>query len=151
MIADSQRGWAFTQALLGCNAERIYLCGEGAARPLIEKIAQETGESVEFVEFDRLTPLELLPEALKSPIKYEAGDCVVTFSRKSIFKLKEEIEQQLKQKKDKNIISKEQNVAVVYGSLPVENRSLQAAKFNDNESGVDILVASDAIGMGLNL
>ena len=150
MIADSQRGWAFTQALLGCNAERIYLCGEGAARPLIEKIAKETGESVEFVDFERLTPLQLLPEALKNPIKYEAGDCVVTFSRKSIFKLKAEIEQQLKFNTKENVF-KDQSVAVVYGSLPAENRSLQAAKFNDNESGVDILVASDAIGMGLNL
>lgn len=148
MISDPQRGWAFTQALLGCNAERLYLCGEVAARPLIEKILLETGETVEFVSFERLTPLELLPSALKHPFKYEAGDCIVTFSRKSIFKLKDEIESQLNRRKSEEI---GKSAAVVYGSLPAENRAMQANKFNSQESGVDILVASDAIGMGLNL
>lgn len=147
MIADDQRGWAFTQALLGCNAERLYLCGEAAARPLIEKIIAETGEEVEFVGFDRLTPLQLMPAALKT--SFEAGDCIVTFSRKSIFRLKREIEQFLNRKSPK--LRADKKVAVVYGALPAENRALQAAKFNDENSDVDILVASDAIGMGLNL
>lgn len=138
MLADPQRGWAFTQALLACNAERIYLCGEVAIKPLIEKIAKDMGESVEFVHFERLTPLMLVPPG---PIKYEAGDCVVAFSRRSIFNLKTEIEERTKGKR----------VAVVYGALPAENRSLQASKFNEIGSGTDILVASDAIGMGLNL
>lgn len=40
---------------------------------------------------------------------------------------------------------------VVYGQLPPETRSQQARLFNDPTSGYDILVASDAIGMGLNL
>lgn len=149
MIADPQRGWAFTQALLGCNAERLYLCGEIASRPLIEKILKETGESVEFVSFERLTPLELMPSAIKNPIKYEPGDCIVTFSRKSIFKLKDDIEMELNRS---NKFSREmKKIAVVYGSLPAENRAIQANKFNAEGSGVDILVASDAIGMGLNL
>ena len=93
-----------------------------------------------------------MPSAIKPPVKYEEGDCIVTFSRKSIFKLKDSIEAQINRNKrsgGNNLPSK--RVAVVYGSLPAENRSIQAAKFNDNESGVDILVASDAIGMGLNL
>jgi ATP-dependent RNA helicase SUPV3L1/SUV3 len=41
--------------------------------------------------------------------------------------------------------------AVVYGRLPPEIRAEQAALFNDPNSGFDVLVASDAIGMGLNL
>lgn len=152
MVADPQRGWAFTQALLGCNAEKLYLCGEIAAKPLIEKILKETGDTVEFVMFERLTPLDLMPSAMKYPVKYESGDCVVTFSRKSIFKLKEEIELQINRRTSPKVGSTaHKKVAVVYGALPAENRSLQAAKFNDENSGVDILVASDAIGMGLNL
>ena len=39
----------------------------------------------------------------------------------------------------------------MYGSLPPETRSAQARLFNDPASGFDVLVASDAIGMGLNL
>jgi ATP-dependent RNA helicase SUPV3L1/SUV3 len=41
--------------------------------------------------------------------------------------------------------------AVIYGRLPPEIRAEQAALFNDPKSGVDVLIASDAVGMGLNL
>ncbi|KAI3731781.1 hypothetical protein L1987_62970 [Smallanthus sonchifolius] len=41
--------------------------------------------------------------------------------------------------------------SVVYGSLPPETRTRQATMFNDESSEFDVLVASDAIGMGLNL
>lgn len=41
--------------------------------------------------------------------------------------------------------------AVIYGQLPPETRSTQARLFNEDNTGFDILVASDAIGMGLNL
>ncbi|XP_057759544.1 DExH-box ATP-dependent RNA helicase DExH16, mitochondrial-like isoform X1 [Arachis stenosperma] len=40
---------------------------------------------------------------------------------------------------------------VVYGLLPPETRTRQASMFNDATSEFDVLVASDAIGMGLNL
>ena len=40
---------------------------------------------------------------------------------------------------------------LIYGSLPPETRTQQAALFNDPDSGYDVLVATDAIGMGLNL
>jgi ATP-dependent RNA helicase SUPV3L1/SUV3 len=41
--------------------------------------------------------------------------------------------------------------AIIYGALPMESRTQQARLFNDPASGYDILVATDAIGMGLNL
>lgn len=42
-------------------------------------------------------------------------------------------------------------VCIIYGGLPPETRRAQARLFNDPDSGYDVLVASDAIGMGLNL
>ena len=42
-------------------------------------------------------------------------------------------------------------VAIVYGSLPPETRAQQARLFNDPDNDYDFLVASDAVGMGLNL
>jgi len=39
----------------------------------------------------------------------------------------------------------------VYGQLPLETRAAQARLFNEENTGYDVLVASDAIGMGLNL
>jgi ATP-dependent RNA helicase SUPV3L1/SUV3 len=68
------------------------------------------------------------------------GDCVVAFNRNDIFAIKREIETTTKYK-----------CTVIYGSLPPQTRSEQARLFNDPNSGYDILVASDAIGMGLNL
>lgn len=68
------------------------------------------------------------------------GDCVVAFSRNDIFAIKREIESSTKYK-----------CCIIYGSLPPSTRAEQAKLFNDPDSGYDILVASDAIGMGLNL
>ncbi len=39
----------------------------------------------------------------------------------------------------------------MYGQLPLETRAAQALLFNEENTGYDVLVASDAIGMGLNL
>lgn len=70
----------------------------------------------------------------------QPGDCVVAFSRDDIFAIRREIENSTNHK-----------CCVIYGTLPPETRSDQARRFNDPDSGYDILVASDAIGMGLNL
>ena len=40
---------------------------------------------------------------------------------------------------------------VIYGALPPEMRRLQARLFNERDSEYSVLVASDAVGMGLNL
>lgn len=68
------------------------------------------------------------------------GDCVVAFSKQEIFAIKAEIEKLTKLK-----------CAVIYGQLPSNIRSMQARLFNEENTGYDVLVASDAIGMGLNL
>lgn len=72
--------------------------------------------------------------------KVQPGDCVVAFSKADIFSIRRQIESSTPYK-----------CAVIYGQLPPETRSQQARKFNDDDGGCDILVASDAIGMGLNL
>ena len=70
----------------------------------------------------------------------QPGDCVVAFSKADIFSIKREIERLTAYK-----------CCVVFGELPPETRSNQARLFNDEGTGYDVLVASDAIGMGLNL
>ena len=79
-------------------------------------------------------------EPLKSLKYIEEGDCVVSFTRTSLFSIKEQIEDLTGFR-----------CAMVYGALPPETRALQAELFNDPDSGYDVIVASDAIGMGLNL
>jgi ATP-dependent RNA helicase SUPV3L1/SUV3 len=73
-------------------------------------------------------------------LKVQAGDCVVAFSRNDIFAIKREIERLTPYK-----------CCVVYGTLPPDTRISQARLFNDPNSKFDILVASDAVSMGLNL
>jgi ATP-dependent RNA helicase SUPV3L1/SUV3 len=41
--------------------------------------------------------------------------------------------------------------AIIYGALPPETKLNQAAKFNDPNDPVNVLIATDAVGMGLNL
>lgn len=42
-------------------------------------------------------------------------------------------------------------MAVIYGSLPPGTKLAQANKFNDPESFCKVMVATDAIGLGINL
>lgn len=49
------------------------------------------------------------------------------------------------------IIHRGKEVAVIYGSLPPNTKLAQAAKFNDPNNPCKVMVATDAIGMGLNL
>ncbi|KAF1805349.1 P-loop containing nucleoside triphosphate hydrolase protein [Mucor lusitanicus] len=141
MIADPDRGWAWTQALLGLQAKEIHLCGEASAVPLVKKICETLDEEVVVNNYERLTPFTVSFETLRNDLsKVTKGDCIVAFSRRDIFNLKEKIEK-----------ATGLRCAVAYGALPPETRALQAKAFNDPESGFDVLVASDAVGMGLNL
>ncbi|KAI9597671.1 P-loop containing nucleoside triphosphate hydrolase protein [Syncephalis fuscata] len=141
MIADPLRGWAWTHALLGLQAKEVHLCGEATAVNLVKRICETLNEEVEINEYQRLSPLELSKTSLNNSLKnIRKGDCVVTFSRENIFALKQEIESQTGHR-----------CAVIYGALPPETRAEQARLFNNPDSGYDVLVASDAIGMGLNL
>ncbi|KAI3837614.1 hypothetical protein MKX03_029739 [Papaver bracteatum] len=140
MVGCRTRGFSFTRALLGIPADELHLCGDPAAVPLIQQILKVTGDSVEVQYYDRLSPLVPSKVPLGSFSNIQRGDCIVTFSRREIYRLKKEIESQ-----GKHLCS------VVYGSLPPETRRRQATMFNDESIEFDVLVASDAIGMGLNL
>lgn len=49
VIKDYQRGWAWTRALLGIQAEEIHVCGEEAAVDLIREMMISTGEEVQTI------------------------------------------------------------------------------------------------------
>ena len=141
MMGDDARGWAWTQALLGIRAKELHLCGEERTVPLIRELATLMGDNLEIHTYKRLSPLRTMSTSLKGQLgQLRKGDCVVVFSRLGIHAMKKGIERVTKRR-----------VAIVYGSLPPEIRAQQARLFNDPDNDYDILVASDAIGMGLNL
>ncbi|XP_077206665.1 ATP-dependent RNA helicase SUPV3L1, mitochondrial [Paroedura picta] len=139
MIRDPSRGWAWTRALLGLCAEEIHVCGEAAAINLVTELMYTTGEEVEVRNYKRLTPIKVLDQALESLDNLRPGDCIVCFSKNDIYSVSRQIE------------SRGQECAVIYGSLPPGTKLTQAKKFNDPDDPCKIMVATDAIGMGLNL
>jgi ATP-dependent RNA helicase SUPV3L1/SUV3 len=141
MINHRERGWAWTQAFLGLQAKEIHLCGEARTVPLMRELCALVGDKVHVHEYKRLTPLEIEPRSLGGRLnRLEKGDCIVAFSVLGIHALRREVEKKTGKK-----------CAIVYGSLPPETRAQQARLFNDPDNNYDFLVASDAIGMGLNL
>jgi hypothetical protein len=141
MINDPQRGYAWTKALLGLRAREIHVCGGLEAAEIVKSLVAMTGDDFELIEYKRLSTLVVNDESLQGDYaKILPGDCVVAFSKADIFSIRRQIERLTPYK-----------CAMIYGQLPPETRSTQARLFNEENTGYDVLVASDAIGMGLNL
>lgn len=141
MISDEMRGWAWSQAVMGLQAKELHLCGEERSVELLEDLCRRMGDKVIVHRYQRLNALHTMNDSLKGDFKkLQKGDCVVAFTRVGLHKLKTGIEE-----------ATGRRCAIVYGSLPPETRAHQAALFNDPDNDYDYLVASDAIGMGLNL
>lgn len=98
-----------------------------------------TGEDVEVRRYKRLTELEIQNKAIGTLKNIQPGDCIVCFNKNDIYTVSKELE------------SFGIEVAVIYGGLPPNTKLSQAAKFNDPDNPCKVMVATDAIGMGLNL
>lgn len=136
MIADPQRGWAWTRALINIMSPEIHICGDGSVLNLIEAILKMTGDELVIKTYERMT--ELVAEDRPITMKeLKKGDAVIVFSRRNALKYKAELEKM-------NF-----KVSVIYGMLSPEVRREQARKFD--EEITDIIVSTDAIAMGMNL
>lgn len=141
MMGEIDRGWAWTRAFLGTNAKEVHLCGETRVVPLIRELSASMGDTLHIHHYERLNPLRTANKSLRGNLKsLRKGDCIVAFSIMQIHALRKQIE-----------VETGRRCAIVYGSLPPETRAEQADLFNNPDNDYDFLVASDAIGMGLNL
>ncbi len=136
MLADSDRGWAWTRAMIEANCPDIHMIAPVTARPLIERMAEAADLNLIVQEHHRLTPIQVADEAW-SLRNLPPQTILVAFSRRRVLELKEELER------------RGRTVSVVYGSLPPEVRRRQSERFAAGET--EICVATDAVGMGLNL
>ena len=136
LIGDSQRGWAWVAAILGVPAETVYACGAVYAAPAVKALLEQAREVFEETLFERLTVLSIEdgPVHLNS---IQKGDAVIAFSRQDVLNFAALLK------------SRDLKVSVIYGALSPEVRRLQAKAFIDGQT--DVVVATDAIGMGLNL
>jgi ATP-dependent RNA helicase SUPV3L1/SUV3 len=136
MLADPDRGWAWTAAFMGVPASTVYLLGAPEARPLIERAAAHLGEPLEIVELDRKTPLRMIERRLEWD-DIERGDALIAFSRRDVHLIRDAVH------------ARDLSAAVLYGALAPEVRRREAERFVAGQA--DVVVATDAIGMGLNL
>lgn len=136
MIFDPSRGWAWTQAIVAVPARELIIICSAYAVPAIENLLGLCGERCEVRHFERKQHVELLPAPVPLA-SLKLGDAVVAFSRRDVLQLRDRIAVQ------------GHPVSVVYGALPPEVRRREAERFAQGQS--HILVATDAIGMGLNL
>ena len=135
MINDRDRGWAWANALIGAPAKKIIITGSSDALNVVKEIAEYLDEPLKIVQFERKNKLSILNK--ETPInRLEESTAIVTFSRKEVLALKSKISPFFK-------------VSVVYGNLSPEVRREEARRFREGES--QVLIATDAISMGLNL
>jgi ATP-dependent RNA helicase SUPV3L1/SUV3 len=136
MLADPERGAAWTAAIMGVPARQVILLGAPDAAPMIRRIATLCGDPLEEVRLERMGPLTAAPDPVPLS-EIGRGDAVIAFSRREVFALRAEL------------LRRGRTVAVVYGALGPTVRRAEARRFREGEA--EVLVATDAIGMGLNI
>jgi ATP-dependent RNA helicase SUPV3L1/SUV3 len=136
MLADPDRGAAWTAAIMGIPAREVIVLGAPDCLPLVRRLAELCDEPIQVVRLERKSPLRVAAEAVPLAAIGPA-DAVVAFSRRDVFAVREQL------------VARHQQVAVIYGALGPEVRRAESRRFREGEAPV--LVATDAIGMGLNL
>ena len=137
MITDSQRGGAWTSAVLGLCAEEIHVCCSPDAEELLLRIIRDCGDEAKVVRHERMTPLIQDESHFSFPEGVRRGDALIVFSRRSVHAVASTV-------RDRGL-----KCSVVYGALPYDVRHEQARLFAGGEN--DVVVATDAIGLGMNL
>ncbi len=136
MMADPQRGWAWVDALVSAYTPKLMMTGPALIEPSLRTLCELCEDQLQVQRTKRLSPVEVAKHATTLE-RLEPGSLLVAFSRKLVLELKGMLE------------SAGKSVSVVYGALSPEVRREQARRFREGEA--DIMVATDAVGMGLNL
>ena len=136
LIADRDRGSAWLKAICLVNAELVHICMAPEALPFIERLITSFGDPYRIVRHQRLAPLRYAGEC-KGYRDFQPDDAIICFSRKSVLSTAAILE--------RNGF----HASVIYGALPPEARRNEVRKYLSGEN--NIVVATDAIGMGISL
>ena len=132
IAADLERGHVFTDRMLNRRGrDETLLLGAATMRPIIERLLP--GASI--VTRPRLSQLEFAGD--RKITRQPRRTAIVAFSADEVYAIAELIRRQ------------HGGAAVVLGSLSPRTRNAQVEMFQNGD--VDYLVATDAVGMGLNL
>ena len=138
MISDTHRGGAWTNAVLGIAADKIHVCMAPEAEDLICRLIEMcAGDTYEIHRYGRKTPLVSDEEKFRFPGSVKKNDALIVFSKAKVIACAAELQK-------RGI-----RCSVIYGNLPYETRHNEVKKFVNGET--DVVVSTDAIGMGMNI
>ena len=132
MCSDHERGHIFTQRLLYLRGEKLTMF---MGSNTIKNIISSLNEDIEFINKDRLS--QLTYSGYKKISRIERKSAVIAFSAEEVYAIAELIRRQ------------KGGAAIVMGSLSPKTRNSQVELYQSGD--VDYLVATDAIGMGINM
>ncbi len=132
MCNDHERGHIFTERLMYLRGQKLTMfMGSNTVKSIISKL----DEDIEFVNKGRLSKLRY--SGHKKISRIERKSAIIAFSAEEVYAIAELIRRQ------------KGGSAIVMGSLSPKTRNAQVNLYQSGD--VDYLVATDAIGMGINM
>ena len=132
MCSDNERGHVFTDRLLNLRGEKLTMfMGSNTIKNIISKLDGD----LEFVDKKRLSKLSFIGH--KKISRIERKSAIIAFSSEEVYAIAELIRRQ------------KGGASIVMGSLSPKTRNAQVELYQSGD--VDYLVATDAIGMGINM
>ena len=132
MSADHERGHIFTDRLLNLRGTKLtMLMGSNTIKNIISNL----DDDIEFINRNRLSKLSYTGHKKISRIQRKTA--IIAFSAEEVYAIAELIRRQ------------KGGAAIVMGSLSPKTRNAQVELYQSGD--VDFLVATDAIGMGINM
>jgi len=132
MCSDHERGHVFTDRLLNLRGEKLTMF---MGSSIIKNIVNKLGEDTEFINRNRLSKLSYVGHKKISRINRKTA--IIAFSTEEVYAIAELVRRQ------------KGGAAIVMGSLSPKTRNSQVELYQSGD--VDFLVATDAIGMGINM
>ena len=132
MCADRERGHIFTERMLETRGTKLTMF---LGSQIMAKIIEELVENVEFENKERYSKLSY--SGIKKISRLERKVAIIAFSIEEVYAIAELVRRQ------------KGGAAVIMGSLSPKTRNSQVGLYQSGD--VDYLIATDAIGMGLNM
>ena len=132
MCADRERGHIFTQRMLEARGTKTTMF---LGSQVMAQIIEELIENVEFEKKERYSKLSY--SGIKKISRLERKVAIIAFSIEEVYAIAELVRRQ------------KGGAALIMGSLSPKTRNSQVGLYQSGD--VDYLIATDAIGMGLNM
>jgi ATP-dependent RNA helicase SUPV3L1/SUV3 len=132
MCGDKERGHIFTDRLLNFRGEKITMF---LGSQIMKNIIRDMLSDVEFKKMERFSKLTY--GGYKKISRLDRKAAIIAFSIEEVYALAELVRRQ------------KGGAAVIMGSLSPKTRNSQVKLYQSGD--VDYMVATDAIGMGLNM